>query len=179
MVDAELLQTVQIVSQLATALGVCIAAIYYVLNLRVSQRNAELSLKQQQTLETRQAQMFNNIYDKITEKELIKSWSSIMSSNWSNYQEFTELRKNPEWYDAFLYVNGTFEGIGVLVKEGILDIRWVALMITSWTTAYWEKIRDAIYEHKRVTGSKRLCSEYEYLYNELLKYLEKHSELKI
>ncbi|MCX6654296.1 MAG: hypothetical protein NTY03_04145, partial [Candidatus Bathyarchaeota archaeon] len=65
MVDLALLQSI---SYMAGALGVCVAAIFYVLNLRISQknqeinqRNQELSLKnQQQTLETRQAQMFLN-----------------------------------------------------------------------------------------------------------------------
>ena len=42
MVDLALLQSV---SYIAGALGVCVAAAYYVLNLRISQRNQELTLK--------------------------------------------------------------------------------------------------------------------------------------
>jgi hypothetical protein len=60
MVDLALLQSV---SYIAGASGVCVAAIFYVLNLRISQKNQELMLQsqeqsakaQQQTLETRQA----------------------------------------------------------------------------------------------------------------------------
>jgi len=59
---------------MVAATGVLVAAVFYVLNLRISRRNQELSLRaleqsaqaQQQTLETRQAQMFLSIYNKIT-----------------------------------------------------------------------------------------------------------------
>jgi hypothetical protein len=42
MVNLALLQSA---SYIAGALGVCVAAIFYVLNLRISQRNQELTLK--------------------------------------------------------------------------------------------------------------------------------------
>lgn len=174
------LATLQAVSYIIGALGVFVAAVYYILNIQNNRRNQELSLKaQQQTLETRQVQMFLSIYNKITEKEFTRAWNTVMNNNWSSYQEFSELRKKPEFYEAFLFINGFFEGIGVLVKEGMLDIRWIALLMASWTIEYWEKIREAIIEHKKIIGAKRLLSEYEYLYDELLKYLEQHPELKI
>ena len=180
------LAEIQAAYYMVAATGVLIAAVFYVLNLRISRRNQELSLwaleqsaqAQQQTLETRQAQMFLSIYNKITEKEFTRAWNTVMNSSWSSYQEFNELRKKPEFYEAFLFINGFFEGIGVLVKEGMLDIRWIALLIASWTTEYWEKIREAIIEHKKITGAKRLLSEYEYLYNKLMNYMEEHPELK-
>jgi len=55
MVDLALLQSV---SYIAGYVGVFIAAFFYVLNLRISQKSQQLMLKaQQQTLETRQFQL--------------------------------------------------------------------------------------------------------------------------
>jgi hypothetical protein len=42
MVDLVVLQSL---SYIAGALGVCVAAVYYVMNLRISQKNQELTLK--------------------------------------------------------------------------------------------------------------------------------------
>ncbi len=67
-----------------TAASVTVAAIYYVLNIRISQRNQELMLKsqetsvmtqelalksQQQTLETRQVQLFMSVYQRFEEPD--------------------------------------------------------------------------------------------------------------
>ncbi|MDH5364755.1 MAG: hypothetical protein OEY99_02855 [Aigarchaeota archaeon] len=67
-------EEIQAAYYMVAATGVLVAAVFYVLNLRISRRNQELSLRaleqsaqaQQQTLETRQAQMFLSIYNKIT-----------------------------------------------------------------------------------------------------------------
>ena len=60
MVDITLLQQV---SYIAGALGVCIAAIFYVLNLRISQRNMRL------TLETRRLSLIESIASHVTNEE--------------------------------------------------------------------------------------------------------------
>ena len=71
-----------------------------------------------------------------------------------------------------------YEGLGVLVKERFVDIRYVALLMTGLTLQFWEKIRPAILEAREVEQSPRILSEFEYLYEELMKYIEKHPELK-
>ena len=70
-----------------------------------------------------------------------------------------------------------YEGVGVLVKEGRLDIRWVALLMAGMVINMWEKLEPVIEEYRLYTRP-RMASESEYLYNELMKYLEKHPELK-
>jgi len=43
---------------------------------------------------------------------------------------------------------------------------------------YWEKLRPIVEDVRRLQNAPRSGSESEYLYNELMKYLEKHLELK-
>ena len=71
MVDLALLQSV---SYIAGALGVGVAAIYYVMTLRVTQRSMK------NTLETRQIQMFMNIYSQFWGREFQRQWNDMM--NW-------------------------------------------------------------------------------------------------
>jgi hypothetical protein len=74
------LSTLQSVSYIAGALGVCVAAVFYVLNLRISRKNQELMLKaQQQNLETRQAQLLMQIFDRVNNKDFTRNWGARAS----------------------------------------------------------------------------------------------------
>jgi hypothetical protein len=192
MVDLALLQSV---SYIAGALGVCVAAIYYLMNLKISQRNQELSLKaleqsakaqelslrtQQQNLETRQAQMFLNIYNQTRSNDYITSFNKIMIEyKWTSFKDWMDLYTNdPEFRRVSDVVGWFYEGLGVLVREGILDIRWIALLICGPTRWYWEKYMPIVEEGRStLAGNKRWWSESEYLYTELMKYLKEHPEL--
>ncbi len=175
MVDLALLQSV---SYIAGALGVCVAAAYYVMNLRITQRNQELGLKtQQQTLETRQAQMYMNIYQQTTTKEWTSAYNKFISSRFENYSEFLELVQEKEFGNTFSIIAMYWERLGVLVKEGFLPIRLVALLLTGGTRSFWEKLMPIKDEARTKLGYVRWMSETEYLYDELLKYIREHPEL--
>jgi hypothetical protein len=182
MVDLALLQSV---SYIAGALGVCVAAFYYVMNLRISQRNQELTLKaleqsakaQQQTLETRQAQMFMNIYDKSSSKELQLSLKKIVTSEFSTWEEYQKLYNEPDFNEAWDAMRSFYEGVGVLVKEDLLNVRMMALLMCGMTRLYFEKVKPIVYEGRKVMGFSRWFSETEFLYDELMKYLLNHPEL--
>jgi len=173
------LAEIQAAYYMVAATGVLVAAIYYVFNMRATlQIRREANRTQRQQLETRQAQMFMGIYTQITTKEFTSAWQKVMNSQWRNYDEWQELWKDPEFQNAAQIVGTYYEGVGVLVKEGLLDIRWVALLMCGGTRMYWEKMKPAIEEGRRAMGFPRWMSETEYLYDELMRYLEKHPELK-
>jgi len=183
MVDLVEIQTVY---YMVAATGVLVAAVFYILNLRISQRNQELTLKaleqsakaQQQTLETRQAQIFISVNDKIQSKEFQSAYYKVVRTPWATWEEYNRLyRDDQEFRDAEQLVQGIFEGLGVLVREGLLSIRMVALLLCGMTRLYWEKHLPVLDEGRRVTGSRRLYSENEYLYGELMSYLREHPEL--
>jgi hypothetical protein len=175
MVDLALLQSV---SYIAGALGVCVAAAYYVMNLRISQKNQELSLKaQQQTLENRQAQMFMNIYERVTSKEFGNAWEKVILTPWKSFEEYSKLWDDPEFNEAAIHVAQTYEGIGVLVREGLLDIRLVALLLCATVRRFGERITPVLEDGRKAMGYRRWLSEVEYLYIELIRYIGEHPEL--
>lgn len=65
-----------------------------------------------------------------------------------------------------------------MVRFGLLDIRYIAYLASWPTRMYGEKYKPIIEDIRRLQNAPRADSESEYLYNELMKYLEKHQELK-
>ena len=167
------LATLQAVSYIIGSLGVFVAAIYYVSTLRNNQRTQQLQL------ETRQAQLFMEIYNQShNDPSFLEAYRIVMSLQWSNYEDFRNLIKDDEKARAISRVGGFYEGLGVLVKANFVDIKLVALLMTIMTRTWWEKYKPIIEDARKQMGYPRYLSESEYLYNELMKYIEKHPELK-
>jgi hypothetical protein len=74
LVDLALLQSV---SYIAGALGVCVAAAYYVYNMRTNQKTMKT------TLETRQAQLLMQIYDRVNNRNFTSSRELSSSASWN------------------------------------------------------------------------------------------------
>ena len=147
-----------------------------------SNKRAEESRKKEQEtrdrdLETRQAQMFMNIYQQTTQREFTSAYNKYIFSQWKNFSEYSELLQNKEFVDDLTILCMYWEGLGVLVKEGFLPIRLVALLLTGMTRSFWEKLKPIKDEVRVDAGYVRWMSETEYLYDELLRYIGEHSEL--
>jgi len=119
------LATLQAVSYIIGSLGVFVAAVYYVLNIQNNFRN------QKQTLETRQAQLLMDLYRMASEREYFTAWNTFQDNKGKSVDELKKLHSNdPEFrLDVTKWV-WYFEGLGVLVREGLIDIRLIALLMT-------------------------------------------------
>jgi len=187
------LVVLQSISYMAGALGVCIAAIYYVMNLRISQKNQEISLRnqelmlkaqeqsanaQQQTLETRQAQLFMNIFDKASNKEFNTSWHRFIIAPFNTWDQFRELySSDKEFYEAWWVTSMFFEGLGLLVREGLMPIRIVECLVGGMARSYCEKMLLIIDDARKGLGFTRFCDNSMFLYDELMRYFREHPEL--
>ncbi len=169
MVDQFTLQTISIV---ITGLTLSIAAIYYMLTLRYTRMNLK------NTLETRQAQMFMGIYNQLNRSEFVEAWQLVFDVKWTTWEEYRAYSNVPENGKALWILGMFYEGLGVLVKEELVDIRLVAETITGMTRMWWEKYLPIIDEGRKSMNLPRLYSETEYLYNKLMNYIEEHPELK-
>ena len=163
MVDQTTLQTIGI---LLTGLSVSIAAIYYTLTLRYTRRNQELSLKaQEQALETRQSQLYMNIYARFTDKEFLDMVNEIRQFD---YIDFDDFEKKYGQYDRnkIYAVAAVFEGIGVLVKRGLIDIRLVNDLMPLTIMSVWEKLEPILVEARSSDwGSRYAYKGFQYLNN--------------
>ena len=182
MIDLALLQSVSYIAQVIGVAGTLTAAFIgvrsYINNNKRAEENKHKELEtRNRELQTRQAQMFMNIYNQTTTKDFTTAWNIYSAHEWKNYKEYSELIKKKEVVNAFTILGMYWEGLGVLVREGYLDIRLVALLICGMTRYFWEK-QIPIKDDARVElGFERWMSETEYLYDELRKYLDEHPEL--
>ena len=123
MFDLSLLQPI---SYIAGAFGVFIAAIYYIITLRDQQNNMKT------TLETRQAQLFMGIYQTYITKELHRDIEFVLSAQFSDFEEWLSKygpKSNPEGHAKFDSVLSYMEGLGALVKRGLIDSSYVVELL--------------------------------------------------
>jgi hypothetical protein len=142
------------------------------------QQLRDLKKTREVELETRQAQIFWNTIDKAFSKEGLDHWRVLNNVTWSSYEEWLELRRDDiEYNNAYLWISQLYESIGASVRLGHTDIKLLAHCMPRNHLRWWERYRDVVYSQRKRLNSRRYCSEWEYLYNELVKYLEEHPEL--
>jgi hypothetical protein len=156
---------------MVAATGVLVAAIYYVSNIRTARKNQELALKsQEQTLETRQAQLFMPIYSTFYSDDFLRAYWEIMAWSYDSYDEYIskygyQANKNAVLMQA--KVNMYLEGVGVLVKRGLIDPSFVDDLMSSVIISYWEKYRQYAYDYRVRRNVPQMGEYIEYLYNQI------------
>jgi hypothetical protein len=157
-----------------TGIGIIVSILYYTSVLRNANKT------QQMQLETRQATLFMNVYNR-WDVDMANAFHEVMSWEWDDFDDFMEKYgwlKNREKYTATAgKLTGFYEGIGVLVKEGFLDIRLITLMMAGVTKAFWEKMGSVVLEARVKMDSPLFMSETEYLYQELTRYLSENPNI--
>ena len=79
---------------------------------------------------------------------------------------------NPEDMAKTLSLGAYFEGIGVLVKRGLLDPTLVDDLLSINIFEFWEKIEPLVIERRKRMNKPTSGEWMEYLYNEIRKIAE-------
>ena len=176
---------VETIGVLVTAASVSIAATYYIMNLRISQKNQELMLKSQdQTLETRQTQLFMQIYTRYLEDDLFgKNYFILMGRQWKNHDDYvkkyiSEFIGGPGPDGGDLTRMMTFyEGVAVLIMRKMIDISLVYELMPTNVTALWTKYEPLI-KYWRANGPTppNVYKLVEYLSNSIAEYAKVHGD---
>jgi hypothetical protein len=169
LVDLNLLQSV---SYIAGALGVCVAATYYVMTLRITQNNLKANL------ETRQAQLLMNIYERWAVPNFQDAWLSITKWQWRDYDEFTAKYMNDKESSRIMNLVGSLlEGLGVYVKRGFIDATLVDDLMSSYVVVFWQKLGPIFIEYRKRMNSPTSLEYGEYLYNVIYEiWMREHPE---
>ena len=173
-----------LIVQTCGVVGTLIAATIAVRSYVNSNKRSEEAKKKEQLtrdheLQTRQAQLLMNIYSQFNSKDFISSWYVFLLSETRDYKEFVEIwKKDKEFRDCFGVIATFFEGLGTFVREGFLDIRSVAMMMSPQIRGFWEKIGPWIPEDRVLTGNKRQMDNSEFLYDELVRFMRENPEFE-
>ena len=124
---------------MVAATGVLVAAVFYILNLRISQRNQELTLKaleqsakaQQMTLDTRQAQLLMQIFNMINNKEFKNDFSEIIWGwKFDNYEDnIQKYGLHADKVGQATHVWSTYDGVGLLLENKLIDPKMIYGML--------------------------------------------------
>lgn len=161
MVDQLTLQTI----------GIGIAATSVVVGVMNSIMMSRRAERHRQTdVETRQAQLFMQIYNYYNDREFAKLLAELQFLwEWEDEVDFWEKygpEKNIDAYSMWASVFNFFKGVGVLVKRKQIDISVVYDLMSSFLVPFWIKFEPMIKIHRERYNRPTAWEGAEYLYNE-------------
>jgi hypothetical protein len=164
---------IQTISIVFSGLSISLAAFYYIIEIRNAQKTRQLSLKaQEQALDTRQAQLFMQVFDKFHDPDFFNKFTQVVTWKWTNYDDFITKygwQSNPEaWYSEGS-VAAYFEGVGLLVYLQLLDVTLVHGLLFRHVKMFWEKISPISMEMRKRLRLPHIDQWLEYLYTNLMK----------
>lgn len=133
---------------------------------------------------TRQAQLYMQIQSKWADREFIRAFYRCLNIyEWDDVDDFWAKYGHDKNEEAFVDVNQVvkyFEGVGQLLRDGLIDFKSVKNLYSYRVIDLWEKAYPlTVYLRERAFGHPNpdYYENFEYLYNELLKHREKHPEI--
>jgi len=160
--------TFQTIFQFLQTVGILVGVFYYIMTIRTNQRNQELTRKAQETtLETRQAQLFMPLYETFRNHQYRKHWSQVMNLEWTDWEDFRERYvgatcSQPSVMPIFQSQMSFFEGIGVLVKKGLIDI---SIVYESLYTRAVDVEEEPTHSGRNAAWRSTLCTHAQLSYN--------------
>ena len=166
--------TIEQIVYVVPILALTVSILYYAIVIQNQNKTQKMQL------ETRQATLFMNVYNR-WDVDMANALHEVLSWEWNDFDDFMEKYgwyKNRENYTATAgKLTGYFEGIGVLVKEGFVNIRLIALMSSGVIIMFWEKMGPFVFEARDKLDIPTFMSETEYLYQELTRYLNENPNI--
>jgi hypothetical protein len=154
----------QPISWVAAAIGVCVAAFYYIMNLRETTRNRKMALT------TTMMQTFIS-------EEGSKRWAELLNMEWKDYDDYMkkyDWSVNPDNYAKRNITWNTCDILGYQYMSGQLDLGTVWSICNTGIPMTWEKFGPIILESKkRGETTKQIWKYFEYLAYEIRKEMVK------
>jgi hypothetical protein len=150
--------TFQTIFQFLQTMGILVGVYYYIMTIRTNQRNQQIQI------ETRQAQLFMQMYNRWNSLELRKQFDNFVNATLDDYESFLEYTQNEASRTGFRIVASFVEGIGVLVKRGLIEASFVDDLMSGRIIDYWEAVGPWALESRKRTGDYELAEHTEYLY---------------
>ena len=165
-----------VIRDLVAIFGVIAGFSYYVLTVRNNQRN------QRQQLETRQAQLFMNLFNTFASKEYQKDKEQMTTVwEWKDYDDFFAKYGpdiNPDDHAIWDMNLQWMEGVGVLVRRGLIDPKLVYDIMYGSIIAFWEKHETIIQGLRERSTMPQTLSDLEYIYRQMEAIREKRRTQK-
>ncbi|MHA2300757.1 MAG: DUF4760 domain-containing protein [Candidatus Thorarchaeota archaeon] len=161
---------IQTATIVITGIGVLIAAINQIYTSREANR------QRQSEIETRQAELFATIYNRWTAQDFSNAYITLRYhfDNQAFVNDDGTIKPHSMYpIDAHTHwqmLAAYFEGIGMLVARGLLDMNLVEDLFAGRIIAIWEKIFPegaTLSSARKITKDPKMHDHFEYLYHEM------------
>jgi len=149
-----------VIRDLVAIFGVIAGFTYYI----IAVRNAGISRKTQVVLDLR-----NSLYSLETNRQLIE----LLSMTWEDFQDFQrkyDSTVNPDNFAKRRMMWIRFEGMGYMLRQGLVDIDTIYNLIGSFAILrLWQKYEPIIKEQRKFYDEPHWYRWWEYLASEISK----------
>jgi len=146
---------------IVSVIGLAVSITYYAIVLNNANKT------QQMQLETRQTQLFMNLYQIITTVDFNKNYQEMLGAEWTDYEDYLEKYgpiKNPEAAAKRFSTWQVYNGIGFLVMENHVGIEKVELLFGgSGPVMLWKKWEPIILDLRKRIDSPMFMRGFEFL----------------
>jgi len=134
---------VQAISMASAAIGILIGVVNWIRKSSTAERLRKTEI------ETRQARLFMDIYASFIDPELTEMYEDMLAYwEWKDYEDYVKKYVEPKGIQQ-VTVQRFFNGIGVLVLRGLIDVTLVNDLMGEAIIRTWEKFKP-IYERRRI-----------------------------
>ena len=161
--------SLQTTISLLTLISLTIGVVYHIMTLRNTRKNQEMQL------ETRQAQLFMQIYQEMSSPEHYIRSNELLTMEWEDFDDY--YRKygsvnNPKAFALRSSMWYRLNGVGLLVKAGLIDVDRVYDLMSTTILWQWEKWRDILIRIREQYNIPDYMEGFEFIANEMVKESE-------
>ena len=147
---------IETIAFVLTGIGLTASIVYYANVLNNANKTRELQLKAQElAIETRQAQLFMGIYQSWILKDNLKDMEKWLAWEWTDFDDFMTRygpEENPEDHASWDRMIYYFEGIGLMVKQGLVNPDTVFELLGLVTLFLWDKYHPLLLQMRENVG---------------------------
>ena len=164
MVDILSMVDLTSISAILAAIGVFVGVVFAILQLR-------------DLVRTRQTDLVMRLYSTFGSREFLEAYPKVVGVKFKDFKDF-EAKYGPPPYIRFLETpsflayemhNRFFEGVGVLLRRKLIDIKLVDDLFSWDIKDIWERMKPLVEGVRKTYNFPQYCEWFEYLYNELQK----------
>ena len=153
--------TLPIILQIVQTVGILVGIIYYITIMRNQQKSQQI-------------QMLQRLHETKYDVEGLQHYFELMALKWDTFNEYYQkygAQNNPQVTSIMESQMSYYEGLGVLVKNNVVDLDALYEIIGSRIIGYWFKFETVIKGLRQVVefgpGSEYALN-FEYLANEMI-----------
>ena len=152
---------IQTVSIAIASIGVFLAAVYYIFQIRHQTK-------------IRQTDLVMRLYSTFGSREHTEAYHRIVAMEFKDYDEFTQKYPSGTLETTMVgTVCAFYEGIGVLLHRKLIDIGLIDDLFSTPIIEVWEKLESIVKEVRKRWKRPQVWEWFEYLYNEMKKREQK------